>query len=77
MNEILVRRFVVEVGVCDSSILKYCAVCFVLQVERLLMKFEEIPNRDKLKVNVFLIEIENVGGWILKFRKSGVIVNNR
>lgn len=43
----------------------------------MLMKFDDIPLRDKLIVNVFLIEIENVGGWILKFRKSGVIINNR
>eukprot|EP00598_Pedospumella_elongata_P001231 CAMPEP_0184969754 /NCGR_PEP_ID=MMETSP1098-20130426/2429_1 /TAXON_ID=89044 /ORGANISM="Spumella elongata, Strain CCAP 955/1" /LENGTH=526 /DNA_ID=CAMNT_0027491567 /DNA_START=109 /DNA_END=1689 /DNA_ORIENTATION=+ len=47
------------------------------QVERMLMKFEEIPNRDRLVVNVFSIEIESVGCWIVKFRKTGVIVNNR
>jgi len=41
------------------------------------MKFEEIPNRDRLVVNVFSIEIESVGCWIVKFRKTGVIVNNR
>lgn len=43
----------------------------------MLMKFEEIPNRDRLVVNVFSIEIESVGCWIVKFRKTGVIVNNR
>jgi hypothetical protein len=41
------------------------------------MKFEDIPDRDKLKVNVFLVDIENVGAWVLKFRKTGVIINNR
>jgi hypothetical protein len=41
------------------------------------MKFDDIPNRDKFKLNVFLLEIEGVGGWFLKFRKTGVIVNNR
>lgn len=47
------------------------------QVERLLMKFDEIPDRDKFKVNVFLVDIEGVGAWVVKFRKSGVIINNR
>jgi hypothetical protein len=26
---------------------------------------------------VFLVDIENVGAWVLKFRKTGVIINNR
>ncbi len=43
----------------------------------MLMKFEEIPIRDRLVVSVFSIEIESVGCWIVKFRKTGVIVNNR
>jgi len=46
-------------------------------VEKMLMKFEDIPNRDRLKLGVFSIEIESVGCWIVKFRKSGVLVNNR
>ena len=41
------------------------------------MKFDEIPSRDKFKVNVFLLEIEHYGGWIVKFRKSGLVINNR
>lgn len=41
------------------------------------MKFDDIPDRDKLKLGVFLIEIDGIGGWILKFRQTGVIINNK
>jgi hypothetical protein len=43
----------------------------------MLMKFDDIPDRDKYKLATFLIDIENTGAWVVKFRKTGVIVNNR
>jgi len=41
------------------------------------MKFQDISVNDKLKLNVFLIDVEHVGAWFLKIRKNGVVVNHR
>jgi hypothetical protein len=47
-------------------------------VERMLMRFNEIPAKEKLESNAsFLLEIEGLACWVLKFRNTGFIINNK
>jgi frataxin-like iron-binding protein CyaY len=56
--------------------LNFCFVCAVSKVEKYLVKIEENVDDNDIDCTI-LFEITDLGGWFVKFRNFGVIINNR